>query len=392
MNDKPGILLVLPWDLLATGGVNQVVINLARETARQGRLRPILVCNDWDKDQFQIGSFEGITKVSARLQAPIVPKRMVRNLAGFMLTMRKDVASWRRFMLENRVQVVNAHYPEPKFVLFSLLRALGRPTFRLLYSMHGADLTAINEATPTVRAMDRWMLKQADHIVCCSDDLNQRVKESLALASVPTDTVHNGIDFNELDQAKRSAFRPETGEFDSCLLSVGTYEHKKGQDVLIDAYAKLLREGLSSALVLIGRSTPYLAALRAKVRQLGLQNHVFFLPDLDHERTLAAIRKARLFVLSSRMEPFGIVLLEAAYMRTPIVATLTGGVPEVIGRYFPYLSKIDDANALAQVIDDALFNPTETERQVRLLRRRVGATFSWQQAYEKYEPLWLGGR
>ena len=77
-------------------------------------------------------------------------------------------------------------------------------------------------------------------------------------------------------------------------------------------------------------------------------------------------------------------------MRCPIVASKTGGIPEVLGGYYPYLVAPDDAPALAQTIDDALFNPTETEHQVRLLRRRIATGFTWGTAYEAYERHWLG--
>lgn len=389
MDDKPSILFVLPWHLSAAGGINQVVINLARETERHGQLRPIFVCNDWQEENLHIGEFEGIMRVSARLRPPVASSRMVRNLAGFALKMRSEIGTWSKFMRNHRVAVVNAHYAESGQILFALLHALGRPRFRLIFSLHGADMAAMQEANTATRATTRWMLKQADHIVCCSEDLSARAREQLQLEHVPISTIHNGIDFDELDRAKHHAYRPDTGDFDSYLINVATYEHKKGQDILLEAYLKLVREGLQSALVLVGRSTPHLASLRSRVRQLGLHKHVFFVPDLDHARTLAAIRKARLFVLPSRAEPFGIVLLEAAYMRTPIVASQTGGIPEVLGRYYPYMVPAEDPDALAQCIDDALFNPTETERQVRLLRRLVGNKSSWQHAYERYLSIWL---
>ena len=86
----------------------------------------------------------------------------------------------------------------------------------------------------------------------------------------------------------------------------------------------------------------------------------------------------------------GLPLLEAAYLRTPIVATNSGGIPEVLGGYYPYLVKAGDVQALARAIDEALFNPTDTERQVRLLKRRVLARFTWQRAYGEYLPLWVG--
>ncbi|MCB1923964.1 MAG: glycosyltransferase family 4 protein [Gammaproteobacteria bacterium] len=388
MDNKPSILFTLPWSVSATGGVNQVVLNLARETERRGQMRPIIVCSDWDQEGFRFGEIDGITTVSTRLRTPVASKHAIRNLAGFAFTMRKSLATWQDFMRHHRVRVVNAHYAISGYLLFSLLRRQDRADFRLIHSLHGADLSGIQAAGAATRATDRWMLRQADHVVCCSDDLSLQARATLNIDPVPVSTVHNGIDFAELDHAKHHAYRPHTGEFDNYLVNVASFTPEKGQDVLIDAFAILVREGLQSALVLIGRSTPHLATLRQQVRKLGLHERVFFITDLDHARTLAAIRKARLFVLPSRAEPFGIVLLEAAYMRTPIVATQSGGVPEVLGRYYPHLVKPDDPAALAQTIDDTLFNPTETQRLVRQLRRQVGSRFSWSRAYDSYEQMW----
>lgn len=390
MQNVPSILFVLPWNMTTVGGVNQVVIHLAREAARRGKLRPIIIYNDWGCENFHVGEFEGITLVSAHLRTPLGNDNPVRNLAGFALRMRKDIKAWRTFIKHHNIQVINAHYAVPGYMLFAAMRALRSARFRLVYSLHGADLTAIIESGKTKRATNRWMLKQADQIVCCSNALTERTIETLKLDASSVSTIHNGIDLEELDSAKTLSYRPLTGEFDKYLINVATYEHKKGQDVLLDAYLQLVRDGLNAALVLVGRSTPYLSVLRSQVRKLALHNHVFFVPDLDHARTLAAIRKARLLVQPSREEPFGITLLEAAYMRCPIVASKTGGIPEVLGGYYPYLVTPDDAGALAQTIDDALFNPTETQHQIRLLRRRIANGFTWGKAYDTYEKCWLG--
>ena len=158
--------------------------------------------------------------------------------------------------------------------------------------------------------------------------------------------------------------------------------------MLLQAYTRLLRNGLRAALVLIGRKTPYLQNLRSMARQLGLHDHVFFIPDLEHAKTLSAIRHARLLIQPSREEAFGIPLLEAGYLGTPIVASRTGGIPEVLGSYYPYLAEPDSPEALAAAIDDALFNPTETRHQIKLMKRRVATNFTWGSTYSAYESIW----
>lgn len=390
MNSPPSVLLVLPWSLDAAGGVNQVVINLAREAARQGRLRPIIFCADWSQDTFDSGERDGITVVSGRLRAPLSTSRSIRTPAAFVRTLARDLRSWRDFLRRHNVQVINAHFPGLNYFIFALLRGLDRRRFRLVYSLHGADLTEITQAGPFRRALLRRMLRRADGITCCSDDLLNRARHAIGPGGGRLLTAYNGIDVGELEQAQGSAFRPDTPGFDSYLVNVATYEPKKGQDVLLRAYASLVSAGLKSALVLIGRSTAYLDHLRRLAQELDLQDRVFFLPDLEHRHALAAIRGARVLVQASREEPFGITLLEAAYLGTPVVATRTGGIPEVLGTDYPYLAPRDDPSALAAKIDEVLGDSGAVERDADRLKRRVLTRFTWRTAYRVYEELWLG--
>lgn len=391
MSHPPSVLFVLPWKLSAAGGVDQVVLNLARETARRGRFEPIIFCADQSHATFHEDEFEGIKLVSGRLRAPLASERAGRNLASFGHRWRKEMRIWRTFLDSHNVQAVNLHYPSLNYSVFSLLRVLRRINIRLLFSLHGADLTGIEESGSATRQMARWMLRQGYRIVCCSDALTQRTQEVLKLDEQRLCTIHNGIDITELEQSKHDGFRPDIGGFDSYLVNVATYEYKKGQDLLLHAYTTLVRNGLKSALVLIGRSTPYLQTLRSMARQQGLQDHVFFIPDLEHLHTLSAIRHARLLVQPSRDEAFGIPLLEAGYLGTPVVAARVGGIPEALGGYYPYLVEPDNPVALAAAVDEALFNPTETAHQIKLMKRRVSTKFTWGAPYSAYEALWSEG-
>jgi glycosyltransferase involved in cell wall biosynthesis len=388
MSHPRSVLFVLPWDLSLASGVNQVVINLARETASRGLWQPIIFCADSSRETFQEGEFEGIRLVSGRLRAPLSSERPGRNLAVFAHKLRNEMRVWRAFLEGNNIQVVNLHHPDLSYSVFALMRILRRIKAPLFFSLHGTDIAGIEESAATAKPMARWVLRQGERIVCCSEHLARRAQASLRLDEGRICTIHNGIDIAELERSMQDDFRPDIGDFDSYLVNVAAYEHRKGQDLLLQAYTTLLRDGLKSALVLIGRSTPYLQTLRGMARQLGLQDHVFFIPDLDHSSTLSAIRHARLLVQPSREEAFGLPLLEAGYLGTPITAARTGGIPEVLGSYYPYMFEPGDAATLAAAIDEALFNPTETAQQIKLMKRRVSTAFAWGTAYNRYESLW----
>ena len=140
MNNPPSVLFVLPWSLSEAGGVNQVVIHLAREAARRERLRPIIFCVDPLLESFREEETEGIKLVRGNLLAPLSSEHPGRNLATFAHRLRDEKHTWRKFLQRHNVKVVNAHYPSLVYFVFALLQ-LRRAKIRLLFSLHGTDVT-----------------------------------------------------------------------------------------------------------------------------------------------------------------------------------------------------------------------------------------------------------
>ena len=115
------------------------------------------------------------------------------------------------------------------------------------------------------------------------------------------------------------------------VLFVGRLASNKGLRTLVDAFAPLAREDPSGHLVLVGEDGGMRPAVEARVRALGLERRIHLLGHLDDEPTVAAAyREARLTVLPSDYEAFGLVLLESLAQGTPVVASRVGGIPEVV--------------------------------------------------------------
>jgi len=91
---------------------------------------------------------------------------------------------------------------------------------------------------------------------------------------------------------------------------------------------------------------------------LGIADKVEFLGRQGRIKVVELLQGCQVFVLPSRSEPFGIVLIEAMACRKPIVATKVGGIPEIIenGRNGILVEPDDDkalADALLTVLKDA---------------------------------------
>jgi alpha-1,3-rhamnosyl/mannosyltransferase len=166
---------------------------------------------------------------------------------------------------------------------------------------------------------------------------------------------------------------------DGYVLFVGTLEARKNVGALLDAYARLIeRDGRMPALVLAGRATPDAADWLERLARpplAGRVRHLGYVPDADREATYGG---ARLLVMPSRDEGFGIPGLEAMSAGVPVVASRRGALPEVLGDAGTLVDP-DDAEALATAMhrmltDDAFAAACADRGLARALE------FSWDRA------------
>jgi glycosyltransferase involved in cell wall biosynthesis len=112
------------------------------------------------------------------------------------------------------------------------------------------------------------------------------------------------------------------------ILAAGRQEYPKGLDLLIEAFPKVLAELPSARLMIAGREGSQTGMLRAGVTRLGLKEKVEFIGSrLDLPELLCG---ADLFVLPSRWEGLGGVLLEAMALEAPIVANDLPSIREIL--------------------------------------------------------------
>jgi len=140
------------------------------------------------------------------------------------------------------------------------------------------------------------------------------------------------------------------------LLSYGRYVHKKGFDVLLYAFKQLLDSGVDACLT-IGGSGPESGALKALAVELGIASKVSL--GVWFDDVSEALDRSDLFVLPSRDEPFGIVMLEAMARGLPIVTTSTQGPVQVLSEETAFFADIDSVESLALALNQAAQNPAE---------------------------------
>jgi glycosyltransferase involved in cell wall biosynthesis len=171
------------------------------------------------------------------------------------------------------------------------------------------------------------------------------------------------------------------------VLAIGRVVDKKGFDLLLAGYAAM-DPALRTADLVIGGSGPALERLEAQAEESGIGDRIHFVGRLTREQVAAAMAGSAAFVMPSRLEPFGIVALEAWRAGTAVVATDRGGAPEFIrdGEDGLLVDPFDTA-AVAAVLGRVLADDALRRSLAAAGRARVAA-FAWPRIAEAYRDVY----
>lgn len=241
------------------------------------------------------------------------------------------------------------------------------------------------------KAMVGRAMNRADAVVVptrsVAAELAERVQPRAEVRVIP-----HGVADVFLPDGPRSADVSALHLPERFVLAVGTLEPRKGIDVLIDAVARLHRDGSAApGLVLAGQPgwgglDPLALAARhglpdGTVRVLGR------LPDSD---LAGVLRRAAALAVPSHAEGFGLPVLEAMSAGVPVVHSDAPALVEVAGGAALPVPR-GDADALAVALRSVLDDPTVAAELTAAGRRRA-AGFTWQEAARTVWALHLGRR
>jgi glycosyltransferase involved in cell wall biosynthesis len=192
------------------------------------------------------------------------------------------------------------------------------------------------------RHLEKNMLNRAKYLIAVSP----YVKRTIA----PMTAGDISVIYNSLDEI---FFSINKNEVPNRILFVGGIEERKGLHVLIDAIAAIKQTIPAIKLHIVGgiRKASYYNDLLNQIVNLGLQDSIVFKNHLSNSELMQEYSEAALFVLPSKEESLGVVLLEAMATGTPIVASNIGGIPDIIeDGQNGYLVNYGDSQAMASSI------------------------------------------
>ena len=240
---------------------------------------------------------------------------------------------------------------------------------------------------------DRWIaaptLREASGVIVQTRE-EERLLRSLRLPLPEVVVVPPGYRPLPSPPPEAPPFSAHFGIPGPYLLFVGRWASNKGLLELVDAFASVLREAPDAHLVLVGEDGGMRSAVEGRARSRGVAERLHAVGHLEDERWItAAYREARLTVLPSEYEAFGLVLLESLAQGTPVIASRVGGIPEVIedgksGLLVPPKSPADLASAIGRLWND----PALAQRLGEYGRTEVVPRFTWDALADRLDRIY----
>jgi len=280
-----------------------------------------------------------------------------------------------------------------------IIRAFN-PKIKIVLHMHCEWLTQLD------RKMIENRLKEVDLIIGCSEYITEKIRLIFPQFSERCQTIYNGVDVNYFVSRNRYVLANKNSV--KRLLFVGRVSPEKGLHVLLEAFQEVVKRYPQVQLEIVGsKSIPpiefivalsddpkvsdlasfysgnYISHLQDKLSS-GVASHVSFTGFVSRRQLINCYQHADVFVFPSVWnEPFGMPLIEAMATEVPVVATRSGGIPEIVedGKT-GILVEPGDASALAEAIL-YLFSDEDLRKSMgEAARLRVVELFSWKKIVE----------
>lgn len=161
------------------------------------------------------------------------------------------------------------------------------------------------------------------------------------------------------------------------VLYLGTLKPSKNIEGLLEAFSRVSNTESPISLVIAGKKGWMYESIFEKVKKLGLQEDVIFTDFVPEEDKPGLIAGAKVFVLPSFWEGFGLDVLNAMACGVPVVVSNVGSLPEVAGRA-GILVNPENFESIAEAIKEVLLAPATKYNSMREAGVAQAKEFSWE--------------
>lgn len=283
-----------------------------------------------------------------------------------------------------QLDVLHVHYAFPHATSAFLAKELLEcKKIKVITTLHGTDITLVGRE-PTYFQLIKFSIEKSDGITAVSKALKKQTCCHFGIKH-GVEVIYNFFDpLKDLLNKKplRSNFVTDKQKL---LVHSSNYRTVKRPEDVIKIF-KIVNQALDCRLLLLGNGNG-MADIRQLVAEEKLDDQVIFLGksrDID-----PYVASADLFLLPSALESFGLAALEAMAYGLPVVASDTGGIPELIEHgKTGYLAPIGETQKMASYAIDLLSNEQKYAAFSQASSFRAANEFSSEKIVPLYEDYY----
>ena len=288
------------------------------------------------------------------------------------------IASLYRVVRENRIDIVHINQAKLTKICFWGIFVTGA---QIVFTNHDSGFPYPRKPLKNfvAKILHTYVTHRVSRYIAVSDFVRGRQRQTHYVDGVKSLTLYNGVNLERFIPGDMVAARKQLGlPLDSKILcSVAMLIPEKGLQHLIAAVAQLVHaDDIKELLAVIVGEGSYRDELVRLAAEMGVTEQVLFLGRRNDVQTLVAAADV-VVVPSTWQESFGLIIAEAMSGAKPVVASRTGGIPELIDdRSTGMLVEPGDPQELAQRIRELLENPDMRRSLGQAARDKAGRMFN----------------
>lgn len=260
------------------------------------------------------------------------------------------------------------------------------PVVNMVQNME--PLADVNEDNPLFERVQHWVraylsrqgIRKADRVIAISKFVKEYLMSNYNLPEEKIGLIYYGSDDNKKCDAHLPSKLP-VGWEKEFIFTAGSIRPTRGlEDVFLAMHYLLKEKEESFRLVIAGEANPNMIAyqnkLKSWIKKLGISDKVCWLNHLDDNEMAWCYKNCQLFVMSSRIESFGQIALEAMSHGCICLSASNPCLPEIFGDAASYYSP-KDSQLLAKNIKSILSWNPQQKKEMAIRAEKRAAMFSW---------------
>ncbi len=251
-------------------------------------------------------------------------------------------------VVKYKLEILHVHYAIPHayaaYMAKQMLKQKGI-NIPIVTTLHGTDITLVG-SHPVYKNAVEFSINNSDVVTTVSKSLSD---DTLRLFNIEKEirVIYNFVDFeHRQDPDEKDCIRASLALADEKIIShISNFRPVKRIRDIITIFEKI-QQKVKAKLILVGEGPEKEAAVMY-AKEIGVKEKILFLGNSEEINKILC--HSDLFLLPSQTESFGLAALEAMAVRTPVISTNTGGLPEVnVQGVTGFLSDVGNCDEMAK--------------------------------------------